>query len=50
MKFPGGAGFSPLTIEVMKAKDVESAEKLYHQLQSTMIKRTVIGEHPIFRD
>jgi pentatricopeptide repeat protein len=34
----------------MKANDIESAEKLFHQLQTTMIKKTVISEHPIFRD
>jgi pentatricopeptide repeat protein len=34
----------------MKANDIESAEKLFHQLQTTMIKKTVITEHPIFRD
>ena len=33
----------------MKANDVKSAEKLFHQLQTTMIKRTVMSEHPIFR-
>jgi len=34
----------------MKANDVESAEKLFHQLQTTMIKGIVISEHPIFGD
>jgi pentatricopeptide repeat protein len=34
----------------MKANDIESAEKLFHQLQTTMIKENVISEHPIFRD
>jgi hypothetical protein len=34
----------------MKANDIESAEKHFHQLQTAMIKKAVISEHPIFRD
>ena len=34
----------------MKANDIESAERLFHQLQTTLIKKTVISEHPMFRD
>ena len=34
----------------MKANDIESAEKLFHRLQTTTIKEAVIGEYPIFRD
>ena len=32
----------------MKATDVESAERLFHQLQTTMIKRIAMSEHPMF--
>ena len=32
----------------MKATDVESAERLFHQLQTTTIKRIAMSEHPMF--
>jgi hypothetical protein len=34
----------------MKANDVESAEGMFHRLQTKMIKETVVAEYPIFRD
>jgi ectoine hydroxylase-related dioxygenase (phytanoyl-CoA dioxygenase family) len=32
----------------MKANDVESAERLFHQLQTTTMKKIAIAEHPMF--
>jgi hypothetical protein len=32
----------------MKATDVENAERLFHQLQTTTIKRIAMSEHPMF--
>jgi hypothetical protein len=34
----------------MKANDIESAERLFHQLQTPLIKTIVISEHPMFRN
>ena len=32
----------------MKATDVKNAERLFHQLQTTAIKRIAMSEHPMF--
>ena len=32
----------------MRATDVENAERLFHQLQTTTIKRIAVSEHPFF--
>jgi pentatricopeptide repeat protein len=34
----------------MKARDVESAERLFHQIQTARIAALVKSEHPMFRD
>ena len=34
----------------MKARDVENAERLFHQIQTARIAALVKSEHPMFRD
>ena len=34
----------------MKARDVENAERLFHQIQTAWITERVKNEHPMFRD
>jgi hypothetical protein len=34
----------------MKAGDVETAERLFHQIQTARIAALVKSEHPMFRD
>ena len=34
----------------MKARDVENAERLFHQIQTARITELVKSEHPMFRD